>query len=931
MMRNGALLLALLSASGVAHAGDKPVYAPAPAWVKPAPPVDATALGEEAPIFVILDQQQRLEAGEVWSYTDGATRIASNQILNEAGTVKLPWQPDDGDLIVHRAEIVRGAEHIDLLASGDRFTVLRREEQLEQLQLNGMLTATMAVQGLRVGDVLRLTFSTTRTDKALAGGMQSFVPLLVDPMRAQFGRVRVLWPTGTDLRWKTYAEGLKPVPVQRGGYTELEFAVPLAKPAEMPTDMPMRFQRPPLLETSTFSDWASVSKVMAPLYASEGLIAPDSALASEVAKIVAREKDPRARAAAALRLVQDEVRYLFNGMQGGNYLPQKPIDTWRLRYGDCKAKSLLLLAMLRAMDIDAEAVLAATGMGDIVPLRLPSAGAFDHVLVRATIAGETLWLDGTTTGTRAADLGDVPNWKHVLPIRAAGAELAALKTRPDARPDMEVALDLDQSAGIGFPTLYAMTIRMRGQPAEMLKLVSSQAGKEQKEQLIDGMVSRFVSDSLTFDRSIAYDKESAIATITASGLVSSVWAREEGRYQLPLDRSVSETNFEPDRARPAWRDIPVATGEPFDAALRTRVRLPKDVSGFVLEGDTALSDTLVGVRIDRTAAIADGWITVDERDVSTGAEIAPADIAAMRSRVATAKTRLLRARAPAAYPARWEMVVAGRKDGRFDALRAAYAKAIAAEPDKALPYTNRASFLAGLYDWRGAIADLTRVIAIEPDTATYLARANYYVLLGEEAKALADFAEARKLDPGSARAVRQLAELHADYGRFDEALALIDERIAAGGKDKPDLLSEKADILAKAGRTEAALAAIDAAIASAPGNAALLNGRCWLKGILNVSLDTALRDCTKSIELAESPAAALDSRAFVYFRMGRTEDALADLQAALELAPGMGASLYMRGVIRKRAGDKAGDADLAAARLMSPRIDLDYARYGIKP
>jgi hypothetical protein len=40
----------------------------------------------------------------------------------------------------------------------------------------------------------------------------------------------------------------------------------------------------------------------------------------------------------------------------------------------------------------------------------------------------------------------------------------------------------------------------------------------------------------------------------------------------------------------------------------------------------------------------------------------------------------------------------------------------------------------------------------------------------------------------------------------------------------------------------------------------------------------------------------------------------------------------MRGVIRKRTGDAAeAQADLAAARLLSPQIDEEYGRWGIKP
>src|SRR6185437_5165683 len=97
----------------------------------------------------------------------------------------------------------------------------------------------------------------------------------------------------------------------------------------------------------------------------------------EVAKIRARETDPKRRAAAALSLVQDRVRYFANGMNGGNYVPQSPDKTWALGYGDCKAKTLLLLAILHELGIDAEPVLASIGAGDLVEVRLPAPEAFN--------------------------------------------------------------------------------------------------------------------------------------------------------------------------------------------------------------------------------------------------------------------------------------------------------------------------------------------------------------------------------------------------------------------------------------------------------------------------------------------------------------------------------------------------------------------------
>ncbi len=145
-------------------------------------------------------------------------------------------------------------------------------------------------------------------------------------------------------------------------------------------------------------------------------------------------------------------------------------------------------------------------------------------------------------------------------------------------------------------------------------------------------------------------------------------------------------------------------------------------------------------------------------------------------------------------------------------------------------------------------------------------------------------------------------------------------------------MSGKAEILGQAGRKDAAITTIDAAIAAKPGAPDLLNSRCWLKGTLNVMLDTALKDCTKAIALSDSSEKVLDSRAMVYFRLNQMDDALADLNTALEQDPSLEASLYMRGVIHKKLGDaKAAETDLAAARLMRPTIDRTYARYGIVP
>lgn len=922
----------LLAAGSVAHAGDKPLYAPVPDWVKPAPPIDPAMVRDDSPVFLILDNQQRLKDGEVTGYMETAARVGSTQLLDTLGTVKLAWSPDRGDLIIHRAEIIRGTEHIDLLATGERFSVLRREEQLEQRMLNGTLTATKAVEGLRVGDVLHLSYSITEKDPTLKGNVQAFAQLPAEPFRVQFARSRLIWPQDVDIRWKANTGTVQPQVTTAGGYRELTIALPLPKPPEMPADAPARFRRPSVLEATSFGGWNAISQVMAPLYATDGLIAPGSPLAAEVARIKAAETDPLKRTQLALELVQQKVRYLFKGMDNGNYVPQTPAQTWNLRYGDCKAKTLLLLALLHDLGIEAEPVLASSQLGDLLQDRLPTPGAFDHVFVRATVAGESLWLDGTDGGARLADIHDAPPFHFVLPVRVAGAGLLPVPMRPGARPELRAEIDLDETAGVNFPAPFKVAITVRGSLAELFRAGSIQASKEQLAEMASKLIAPYLDSPTVMTRSISFDDVAGTATLNAAGVAYPDWDKENERYRATLDRAVARLKFQPDRTRPAWRDIPVVTDDPHHFVIRTRIRLPDGGTGFTLEGNQTLSAELAGTRVERTTSLGDGLITTEDRVLSTGAEIAVADIAAERQRLDQARQHLLRVVAPATYPAPWQVVEAGKKAKRFDAILAQYRQGIADQPGKAEPYSNRAWFLERIYERGQAIEDLTRAIAIDPSVDSYLTRARLYEEMGDRTKALGDVAAARKVDPASGAAINQLASLLADNGEKDRALTLLDQRIDEGGKDKPGFIAVKAEILGESGDKDGAIATIDAAITATPGSPLLLNARCWMKGTLNVMLDTALKDCTKAIELSDAPQSILDSRAMVYFRMNRFEDALADLNAALDLDPGLPASMYMRGVVRKRMGDaRAGEGDIAAARMMTPQIDRTYAKYGIAP
>ncbi len=65
------------------------------------------------------------------------------------------------------------------------------------------------------------------------------------------------------------------------------------------------------------------------------------------------------------------------------------------------------------------------------------------------------------------------------------------------------------------------------------------------------------------------------------------------------------------------------------------------------------------------------------------------------------------------------------------------------------------------------------------------------------------------------------------------------------------------------------------------------------------------RDCDGALSLNRNDPRALDSRAYVYFQLGRYDKAIRDLDDALELNPSLPTAYYVRGMAKLKLGDAA--------------------------
>ncbi len=913
--------VALIAAPALA--GDDVRYEAAPEWVVPAD-IDAAAAKKEE--LVLYDRQVRLEDGVVHRYNDIAYDLRSPEMLSKFGTLQLGWLPDKGDLIIHTLELRRGGEVIDLLAQGVRPEVIRREAQLEQRLLDGALTALIKIPGAKIGDVLRFAATTTTRDQALDGAVQAIEGYLAEPARVGAGRLRMSWPAQSAITYTSFGQVDLPEPITKDGFTTIDLAMPIAKQDEVPEDSPGRYRIQPMLMAGSFASWADVAAVMAPHYATGDTIASGSALAGEVARIRKAGSNDLERAALALQSVQDEINYLMNGLNGGNYLPQSPADTWDLGYGDCKAKSLLLLSMLRELGIRSDAVLVNTGNGDAVSRWQPLPGAFDHVIVRASIDGKDYWLDGTSSGARLATIDEVPDFQYGLPIVAQGSSLVKLEQRWPTTPDRITRIVYDYSRGVDMPGLVEFTVEARGPAASWIQSKQSEVDPRNRIGFANQYFEDFI-EAVFYDAAFSFDQEQGIGTMTAKAMVLEPFALERNLATLPIDTASTNWQFDADRSRAAWRDIPYATGGPMTKQYAVTYILPEGARLRELRGEADLPDQIVsGTRLWRDLEMEGNTITVADFASYIPSEIAAQDIAAAKSamRSLASKDPELRLTDPVRN---WELSDADLRK-RADGLLAPANALVALAADEGAMPAFRAYLHMLMRDNEAALADADRAIEQAASAETHQLRSDILARMGRYDDAAEAAATAFTLD-NSVESGSFYAVALANAGRDAEALDLLDDYDLAGDEGA-DVAMVFAEIAGNTPRADEAWEKLEQIEVDRPGDGAVLNSQCWFMAIWSYRLGDGAEVCDRAVRAGDYDATVLDSRALMYHRLGRDEDALKDIESALRKNPGMATSMYLRGIILAKKGQVGqGKRDIEQALRIEPTIANRYGKYGL--
>lgn len=961
-------MAAVAAAGSVAAASHEVQYGPAPAWVKPPPaPTRAEPPAGAAARTIYLDWQTRIGKDQFESYTAYRIKVLKPEGL-ALGNLTGTWNPTTDELIVHKLSIVRDGKVIDVLAT-TKFRVLERADKLDYAVLDGALTAALQAPGLQVGDEIEFSATLRRRDATFAGRTAGAfqLPFLSTPGAY---RLRLTWPKEAVLQWRGTPD-LGALAVHGEGADQVleeELQDPNSSP--LTDGAPPRFNLRRRMEFSQFSSWDEIGQTLRPLFEQAATLVSQSPLHAEAARIAAATADPGARAEAALRLVQDRIRYVYVGLDGDGYHPATADNTWLRKFGDCKAKSVLLMALLRELGIDAEPVLVASNGGDGMDRILPTPYAFDHVLVRARIGGKSYWLDGTRLGDRRLDALPAPKSRWALAVRPGPTSLEPVAPDAPSTPQIGVLLEIDASAGFDAPAKVHVQEALRGDDVNQARTQLSGLAPDDAEREVKAF---FRNDYPWVDVTSAswrYDEVERALVIDMTGEGRLDW---DGDDKDGRSWAIPAAGFSPPdalhRSKEQDQAAPWLTDFPNFKRWTTVIRLPPATSKWAWAYNAAPVDLeLGGVAYSREAEMRDGVVRTTMSRRTYLPEISSEQAQEIAARLPSFDNNIshvyqipaakaVGVEPPAGADGMWSDLVgeggrllikspAGRQQltqltqlkralslwgaGRQKDARALADATVAAADNPGVPFAAATAF-AGSGEAGYALALTETGLKRWPaEPALLQMRALLRVRAKQYREALADADQAVRARPESRLSLLTRAMALAELGRADEALADLDEVRRMDPLDHA-MHSERAKVLHVLGRDAEAVAMMDEWPASDDSGVSL-NARCWTRAIGNMELAKAEADCAEAVKLRPRAPAFWDSYALVALRTGRLDDALARYDHALALAPKLAPSLYGRGITKVRHGDQVGGAaDIAAAKAIDPEVDHELTRAGVTP
>jgi len=582
----------------------RPDVAPPSKWVVPIAYDPRARLDEVDPSqemrWILKDRQINAQNNETFNHE--VRQVLTPSGVNNGSHISIDYDPNYQLLTFHWVRIWRGTNAFNRL-DPDKIQVTQRGLDAEELLFSDDKSALLLLEDVRMGDVIDYAYSLQGGNPVLAGlfsgrmQLQSSFPI---------GRLstRLLWPPARRLYVQNHGTDIKYAAVRKGDLMEFTWNVVNVPGLKSEPPLPIWYDPAPWVQLSEFQKWSEVNQLALDLFTNTAPLSPG--LTNKI-KEWKRLPGSEQRVLAALRFVQDEVRYL--GIESGTsgYKPSDPSTVFDRRFGDCKEKSFLLVTILRALGIEAWPTLVNTRLRQTVLELHPSATVFDHAIAQVNLDGRSYWLDATANYQRGPlAVRSWPNYGCGLVVRPGTKALTAIAPSP-ALPRTTVTQYIRLGAWDQDTELKVVTVA-EGRDAERLRAEFSKTTRNEIERWHLNYYAKFYPDiEQTAPLVYADDEEQNQIEVDEFYNVRKIWSHQPG--EAVFHCRIYPANVEMAMSAPAisLRTMPLGMSYPVHEIFRAEVVVP--ALGIIRPEDQTIDNP--AFHFHRAVFIAQGKLFLD--------------------------------------------------------------------------------------------------------------------------------------------------------------------------------------------------------------------------------------------------------------------------------------------------------------------------------
>jgi hypothetical protein len=330
--------------------------------------------------------------------------------------------------------------------------------------------------------------------------------------------------------------------------------------------MPGLTEVAPYLHISTYQNWQEVGRWYWSL--AKDQLQSDQNLKQVAAQVASGLGGDADKVRALHRFVTEKTRYV--GLEFGihGYKPYPVSQVLLRRFGDCKDKALLLVALLREVGIESDLVLLRSRRAGLVDSEPASLAIFDHAITY--VPRLDLYLDGTAEFAGLDELPSQDQGVMVLRVGWEGTTLARTPVLPASANRAvriwKVLLAADGSARVD------ETVTVKGQAAQEWRAHYQTPG-ERHERYAKVWTGRHTGAQLEAVDMAGVENRNQPVVVRARALVPHL-AQPNQRGEFNLPSSSRETDLIQTYARLGVRRWPLVLGFPWQHEEQLEYRLP---------------------------------------------------------------------------------------------------------------------------------------------------------------------------------------------------------------------------------------------------------------------------------------------------------------------------------------------------------------------